>query len=210
MHVRWVLTEANILVGPNHLGQRRQEWHRQMTGYSETFQKGYVVVPDLVHPFHIGALRRYYRYRTRTGFVSIGDDQVARRFASHNEAVARFIHAQMTQAISDISRCVLKPSYAYFASYLSGAELEQHFDREQCEYSITICIDASPEPDGESPWPIKLHAADGPLEVFQRVGDALLYRGCAIAHSRDRLADGYTSTCLLLHYVDESFDGPLA
>lgn len=209
VHVRWVLTQANVLVEPNHLGRRRREWQQQAAEYADTFQRGYVVVPDLIHPFHVGALRRYYRHRTRAGFLRVGDDQVRRRFAAHNEGVARFIHSQLVHAVGDISRAVLKPSYAYFVSYLGGAELKKHRDREQCEYSITTCIDASPEPDGESPWPIELETEDGPVPIYQRIGDALLYRGCAIAHSRARLADGHTSTSLLLHYVDESFDGPL-
>jgi hypothetical protein len=208
-HIRWVLAEANVLVEPNYLGRRRQKWQERVLEYAGTFQQGYVVVPDLIHPFHIGALRRYYRHRTRSGYFSLGDEQVPRRFAKHNENVARFIHSQLTHAISDISRAVLKPSYAYFVSYLSGADLEKHFDRAQCEYSITTCIDASPEPDAGSPWPIELDAESGPTRIYQCIGDALLYRGCAVAHSRDRLPDGFTSTSLLLHYVNESFTGGL-
>jgi hypothetical protein len=208
-HVRWVLSEANILVQPNYLGQRRREWRSQSLAYARDFEKGYVVVPDLIHPFHVGALRRYYRCRTRQGCYLFGDEQVHRRFAAHNEEIARYIHAQLTQAISDIAAAALKPSYAYFASYLSGAELEGHVDREQCDYSITTCIDASPEPRAESPWPIKVGSGDDTIEIYQRLGEALIYRGCQVPHSRDRLRGGFTSTSLLLHYVDDSFTGSL-
>jgi hypothetical protein len=208
-HIRWVLTEANILVEPNHLALRRREWQNKLGDYVGKFENGYVSVPSLIHPFHVGALRRYYRYRTRNGYYLMGDEQVRRRFAGHNEAVARFVHNQLLHAISDISGSVLKPSYAYFVSYLSGAELDEHVDREQCDYSITTCIDASPEPRTESPWPIKLGSAGEAVEVYQRLGDALLYRGCSVPHSRDRLPAGFTSTSLLLHYVDASFDGSL-
>jgi len=208
-HVRWVLTEASILVEPNHLARRRREWRDKVLGCAATFEQGYVAVPDLIHPFHVGALRRYYRHRTRTGCFLLGDEQVRRRFAAHNETVARFVHNQLTHAIGDISNVVLKPSYAYFVSYLSGAELEEHVDREQCDYSITACIDASPEPYGESPWPIKLGSGEESIGIYQRIGDALVYRGCRVPHSRDRLSDGFTSASLLLHYVDESFEGSL-
>jgi len=209
VHVRWVLTEANVLVEPNHLARRRHEWNEQAREYADAFEAGYVAVPDLIHPFHIGALRRYYRYVTRTGVLRVGDDQVRRRFAKHNEAVARFFHFQLTHAACNISRRVLKPSYAYFISYLSGAELEKHYDREQSDYGITMCIDASPEPEAESPWPIELDNGDGPVKVYQRVGEALLYRGCSVAHSRDKLQDGCTSSSLLMFYVPESFTGKL-
>jgi hypothetical protein len=208
-HVRWVLTQANILVGPDNAAQRRQQWDEWVSGFAATFEHGYVVLENLIHPFHLGALRRYYRHRMRRGFYSLGDEQVSRRFASHNEGVARFIHRQLAHAISDVSRATLKPSYAYFVSYLSGADLKKHVDREQCEYSITTCIDASPEPRGESPWPIELDTGPATAKVYQAIGDALFYRGCSIAHWRERLPQGLTSTSLLLHYVDESFTGNL-
>ncbi|MGA7409598.1 MAG: hypothetical protein WBW33_03875 [Bryobacteraceae bacterium] len=208
-HVRWVLTEANILVAPNHTGQRRRVWRSRSLSYAKQFENGYVAVPGLIHPFHVGALRRYYRCRTRQGWYLFGDEQVRRRFAAHNEAIARFIHEQLTHAISDIACTVLKPSYAYFVSYMSGAELEEHVDRAQCDYSITACIDATPEPRAESPWPIRLGSGDGKVAVYQHLGDALLYRGCQVPHSRDRLPEGFTSTSLLLHYVEEPFGGSL-
>jgi len=208
-HVRWVLTQANILVAPDTAAQRRQQWAEWVDGFAATFEGGYVVLENLIHPFHIGALRRYYRHRVRRGFYSLGDEQVSRRFAAHNEDVARFMHRQLTYAISDISRAALKPSYAYFVSYMNGAELEKHVDRKQCEYSITTCIDASPEPEDESPWPIELEVEQGTAKVYQSIGDALLYRGCSVAHWRERLPRGLTSTSLLLHYVDESFAGNL-
>jgi hypothetical protein len=208
-HVRWVLNEANILVDLDYLGQRRRQWQQLVSLYAETFRHGYVVVTDLIHPFHVGALRRYYRHRTRCGFYRLGDEQVGRRFGAHNEMMARYIHNQLTHAISDIARNVLKPSYAYFVSYLSGAHLEKHFDREQCDYSITTCIDCSPEPEGDAPWPIELDTGSGTARVYQAVADALLYRGCSIAHSRERLPNGFTCTSLLLHYVGDSFSGGL-
>lgn len=208
-HVRWVLNEANILVAPDHLGQKRREWRNESAWYAGAFENGYVSVPGLIHPFHVGALRRYYRYRTRNGYFLVGDEQVRRRFAGHNEAVARFVQHQLRHAISDIAGAVLKPSYSYFVSYLSGAVLDEHVDRKQCEYSITSCIDASPEPLLESPWPIWLGSGDEKVAIYQRLGEALLYRGCQVPHSRERLPEGFTSTSLLFHYVDQSFEDSL-
>ena len=208
-HVRWVLTQANVLVGPEDAAQRRGQWDEWVAGFATTFEGGYVVLENLIPAFHLGALRRYYRHRVRRGFYSLGDEQVSRRFAAHNEGVARFIHKQLAGAIGDVSRAALKPSYAYFVSYLSGADLAKHVDREQCEYSITTCIDASPEPQDESPWPIQLDTGPGTAKVYQSIGDALFYRGCSVAHWRESLPRGLTSTSLLLHYVDESFTGKL-
>jgi hypothetical protein len=96
------------------------------------------------------------------------------------------------------------------ASYLSGAELKKHTDREQCEFSITLCLDFSPEPAQQTPWPIKLDTATGTVTVYQSLGDGLAYRGTRLPHYRDALADGRTSTSIFLHYVSADFKGSLA
>ena len=119
--------------------------------------------------------------------------------------MSRALFIELTHAISDIPA----PSSSLLTRTLFPISAAPTFDRAQCEYSITTRIDASPGPDAESPRPIELDTESGPIKIYQRIGDALLYRGSAVAQSRDRLPDGFTSTSLLLHYVDESFTGGL-
>jgi hypothetical protein len=94
-----------------------------------------------------------------------------------------------------------------FIAYQSGATLKRHIDREQCEFSITMLIDSTPEPPEQSPWPIMLDTRRGTVAVWQYLGEALLYRGRELAHHRGALGEGCTSTSLLLHYVKRSFAG---
>jgi hypothetical protein len=209
-HVRWVLANADILVSRDHAERKRSESHHYGRFHAADFRKGFVVVPHLIPPLHLGALRRYYRHRTRTGHIMLGDGQVGRRYAAGNETVARYVQEQLVQAAGDIADATIKPSYAYFAAYQSGATLERHTDRAQCEYSITLLIDSTPEPAEQSPWPIKLVTSRGTIAVWQYLGEALLYRGRRLPHYRDRLPAGCTSTSLLLHYVDKGFSGPLS
>jgi hypothetical protein len=96
------------------------------------------------------------------------------------------------------------------AAYQSGARLEKHIDREQCEFSITLCIDYSPEPTAATPWPLRLETPRGTVTVSQALGDGLLYRGRELPHYRATLADGNTSTSVFFHYVAESFSGSLS
>jgi hypothetical protein len=209
-HVEWVLTRADILVAPDHGRRRRQQWHAAARERAGGFaRRGYAALTDLVPAFHVGALRRYYRFHTRNGTFGLGDDQVARRHVAHNEGVASFLHAQLADAISDVAQTMLLPSYAYLTAYESGSELQTHTDRAQCEYTVTLCLDATPEPRAQSPWPIKLDVAEGTLAVWQFLGDGLLFRGRYLPHHRDPLPPGHTSTSVLLHYVDETFDGAL-
>jgi len=171
--------------------------------------RGYSPLRDLIHPFHIAALRRYYRYLIRTGAIQLGDLQSPRRYVAYNEPVARFFHHQLAAALSAVAGEPLKPSYVYLASYLSGAELKKHTDREQCEFSITLCLDFSPEPALATPWPIRLDTPRGTVTVCQAIGDGLAYRGTRLPHYRDPLPEGHTSTSIFFHYVSADFTGSL-
>ncbi len=152
--------------------------------------RGYAPLGGLIHPFHIAALRRYYRYLIRTGKIHLGDGQSPRRYVAYNEPVARFFHHHIAATLSAVAGEPLKPSYVYLASYLSGAELKKHTDREQCEFSVTLCLDFSPEPALATPWPIRLDTPTGTVTVYQTLGDGLAYRGTRLPHYRERLGEG--------------------
>jgi hypothetical protein len=207
---RRVLETAGVLVSANHLPLRSQRWREAVSGCAAEFAANrYTPIGRLIHPFHLSALRSYYRHLIRQGQVKLGDSQSPLRYAAQNEPVARFFHHQLTEVVSSVVEEPVKPSYVYLGSYLGGAELEVHIDREQCEFSISLCIDYSPEPKRETPWPLHLHTAGGQATVFQGIGDALIYSGRELPHSRDRLPPGNTSTSLFFHYVRQGFTGPL-
>jgi hypothetical protein len=172
-------------------------------------EKGYAPLRDLIHPFHIAALRRYYRHKIRTGAIPLGDRQSPRRYAIHNDPVARFFHHQISRTLSEVAGEPLQPSYVYTASYLSGSALKKHTDREQCEFSITLCLDFSPEPALATPWPIHLETLAGTVTVYQALGDGLAYRGTQLPHYRRTLGAGETSTSIFFHYVAADFVGSL-
>lgn len=207
--VRRRLAAAGILVQKESLGLRRKRWAEFVLNSRRAFERGYVAVPELLHPFHIAALRRYYRYLIRNGKLRLGDKESPLRYGVHNQSVARFFHHQLAGVVTDLAGEPVKPSYVYVASYQSGAKLEKHSDRPQCEFSITLCLDYSPEPADETPWPIHLEAAGDMVTIHQRLGDGLLYRGCQVPHWRDQLPQGNTSTSMFFHYVRQDFVGEL-
>jgi hypothetical protein len=207
---RSILQSAGILVSVDSTAQRRGEREHALEKAAELFRKkGYAPLRGLIHPFHIAALRRYYRYRIRTGAIPLGDGQSARRYASYNDPVARFFHWQIATTLSVVAGEPVKPAYVYLASYLSGAELKKHIDREQCEFSITLCLDFSPEPDLATPWPIRLDTPTGSVTVYQALGDGLAYRGTRLPHYRSKLGKDQTSTSIFFHYVAADFTGSL-
>lgn len=209
-HARSLLTAAGILIPRNENERHAHAWSEKLKERSAQFRdKGYAPLSDLIHPFNLAALRRYYRHEIRRGAIPLGDHQSSRRYVSHNESVARFFHHQITNAVSAIVGEPIKPSYVYFASYLSGSELKKHTDREQCEFSVTLCLDFSPEPDLATSWPIRLDTPTGTVTVYQALGDGLVYRGTKVPHYRSRLPEGRTSTSIFFHYVPAGFNGSL-
>jgi hypothetical protein len=205
----WVLAKAEILVTSDHNERKQREWKEHSRILKAQFRHGYMQLRNLIPAFHVAALRRYYRHSVRSGALKLGDDQVPRRYACHNETVARFVNSQLASLVTEIVGSPVKPSYAYVAAYQSGSVLERHTDRPQCEYTITICVDATPEPRGRCPWPIDLSTSSGTVRIFQDLGDGLLFRGRKIAHQRERLVAGHSVTSVLLHYVDKRFGGSL-
>ena len=207
---RLLLAAAGIVTPADRTQRRLAEWSELVNTRSQTFrEKNYVPLGNLIHPFNLAALRRYYRYAIRQGLIRLGDEQSSLRYVAHNECVARYFHHQMTRAVAAIVGQPIKPSYVYLASYLGGAELKKHRDREQCEFSVTLCLDYSPEPKLATPWPIRLDTSEGTVTAYQALGDGLVYRGTQVPHYRDALAEGHTSTSIFFHYVAEDFSGPL-
>ena len=204
-----LLSAAGILI-PEDVARHQDAHEEKFRSAAATFKRtGYAPLAELIHPFHVATLRRYYRHLIRTGVAKLGDRQSERRYVAYNEPVARYFHHQLAPTLSIVAGDKLRPSYVYLASYLSGAELKKHVDRPQCEFSVTLCLDFSPEPDLATPWPIHLETPSGTVTVYQGLGDGLVYRGTTLPHYRRPLGNNQTSTSIFFHYVGSDFDGPL-
>ncbi|HUP94271.1 MAG TPA: hypothetical protein VM164_05140 [Burkholderiales bacterium] len=204
---------ANILVAPDYETTRLAHWDEICeSARAEHDLKGHVVIQDLIHPLQRNAMQRYYRALVADGRLPLGDSQVAERFGLHSEVLANFLHPQLTDLISRVAGDEVKPSYVYFASYRPGADLPPHRDREQCEFSVSLLVDYSPDPDGSCGWPLFMHHPAAPDIVHAAdlgIGDALIYRGRELVHYREPLPAGHQSTSLFLHYVRKDFTGRL-
>src|SRR5262249_13224718 len=169
----------------------------------------FVFLPRLVPPLQVAAARRYYRALIAEGFLPFGDASWPDRYFASREPLAYFFHQQLTPVVSSIAGEPVKPSFCYFASYRPGAELPPHTDREQCEYSLSILIDPSPEPADVSPWPLYLHppGAASATPLAAGLGDGVLYYGREVTHFRERLTSAEFCSFWFFFYVPEAFAG---
>jgi hypothetical protein len=172
-------------------------------------RSGHVVIPCLFTPLEVACLRKYYRELIKSGFVPLGDRQVSHRYHMHSEAAATQLHRRLTPFIGALVGRTVKPSYCFMASYVTGAELTQHTDREQCEYTVSVLIDFEPEPEALNPWPLILtDDMNNDIPLRLRLGDGALYRGRVLAHRRPIFEQEF-STSIFFHYVDDHFSGDL-
>jgi hypothetical protein len=204
---RAALVHAGILQGRAEGERRAAAWALAKREQAAAFASDrHVVLPGLVHPVQLAALRRYYRALVADGWVRFGDTQEPNRYRDHDEPLARFFHHRLAAHVSELAGEPVRPSYAYFVSYQTGAKLAAHRDRAQCAFSISLLLDYTPEPEGPSPWPLWLEGR----AIALGLGDALLYRGTELRHWRDPLPAGHASSSLLLHYVPAGFAGKLS
>ena len=205
-----VLRFAGLLVDSDYKSQRQCEWGRIRAELGAVFQKhGYVSLKGLLHPFHLASLRRYYRELISAGEFKPDKEQGSKRVWMHNEPISRFFHCQLTSVVSDLAGEAVEPSYAFVWCCRGGAELRKHIDREQCEFTISLCVDFIPEPRTITRWPLYIETKQGPAAVRQVLGEALLFRGRELPHYRDPLPHGCTSTSVLFHFVPRGFSGQL-
>jgi len=203
------LWHAGILTDKGALERRAMAWSVRTAEARRMYALGFASLRDFIHPFQLSAMRRYYRHQIRIGAFQLGDIQSALRYVVHNDPVARFFHQQLAGPVSEVVGYRLKPSYVYLGAYQPGARLPRHTDRRQCEITMAVCIDFSPEPDKETCWPLQLDTSSSRIGVYQALGDGLIYPGTVIHHLRDVLPDACSSTSLFFHFVSVDYDGPL-
>jgi hypothetical protein len=204
------LLRATVLVKTaSSLERRRREGESQFERARTLFaEQRYCEVPSLIHPAHVAALGRYYQNLIDSGEWELGDPQVRHRHGQHNEPVARYFQHQLISVVSRIAGEPVKPSYSYASAYRGGAVLGAHVDRKQCEFTLSLLVEDR-DASAAEPWPLWFHLPQGKVAITQKVGDAILFRGCELPHWRERSSDEHTSTILLFHYVPQDFNETL-
>lgn len=201
------LAAAGILLDPCTVEHARR---RVDAAAAQFARHQYAVVPQVLPAPQLAALRDYYRDLVREGHMFDSDHQVPLRHALHNELVMSFFHRELRELFARIVGDPIKPSYGYMASYRRGAMLAKHCDRKQCQFTASLLIDYAAGPSDDPSWPIFLELPETGEQVAAHLepGDCVLFRGGELPHYRHALR-GERSTSLFLHYVDESFAGPL-
>lgn len=161
---------------------------------AEACRLGDVLEPRLFESF------RFYVRQIASSALTISEAWGRR--ISHNDPYAVLIHRQLEELVSRAVGRRVKASYAFVASYQDGAEVPRHRDREQCRYTLDLCLE---DRGGDADWPLWIEGTPWVL----RENEAILYRGTEQIHWRDRKPDGKVANLVFFHFVDEDFAGDL-
>lgn len=207
----WRLSAAGV-VCTQHLAKARIEQRDALIKRANTqfVLDAYTPLPRLLHPFYLGELRLHLRRLVRLGYMRRGDGQSPLRWVRHNDPGLRLVHAALSATVSAVVGEAVKPSYVYAAVYHDGADLPPHRDRPQCKYTVSVCVDCVPDPYWQVPWPIVLETPAGRVQIYQALGDGLLFKGMEITHDRPEIAAGLSVASVLFHYVPDAFEGSLS
>src|SRR3954469_20731929 len=150
------LRAAGALTDPAAPDSADQPQEQALDAAAEHFRTfSYASVSGLVPQGHLPALADYQRALVGAGQVRLGDEQCRRRYAMHNEPMARFLLHQLQGAVGRVVGRPVLPAYSYSLTYEAGAVLAPHTDREQCEYTVSLLIEGTAEGTWE-PWPLWL------------------------------------------------------
>jgi hypothetical protein len=162
------------------------------------------LVAEVVPRLQQEALAAYFRRLRAEGCMRLGDRDSKQRAWMHNEKIARFFGLQFGGHVSALVGFDVAPLFSHFVSYLEGASLPLHFDKDPDAYSLSIQLGFYQ--DGRSvpnrwAFNVKQRHAPGYAAFVPRCGDGVLFHGESEAHYRDPIPAGCVSDVLLLHFT---------
>lgn len=163
-----------------------------------------VLLEALVPRFQRRAMAEYFRSLRLSGCMRLGDRDSKQRAWMHNEKFARFLGLQFGELISARLGIQVAPLFSHFVSYLEGASLPKHVDKDPNAFSLSIqlgfyrggCL-------SDNEWAFNVQTpGDGHFTAFTPAcGDGVLFHGASQEHYRSALPPDCVSDILLLHFT---------
>jgi hypothetical protein len=204
------LANAGLLMSIAQYRERTAAWARKRAYWRAHLRReAYVRLNRLLPSSLLASVQNYFGGLVAEGHLPFNDGQ-APRYYRHSDPLAVWLHQQLAPSVAALVDEPVKPSYTFAGSYVAGGYLKPHTDREQCEYTLSLTVDATPSRKRADAWPLSLRDRRGQT-VSARLapGDALLFKGRELTHFRETLAPGRTSTSLFFHFVPVDFAGKL-
>jgi hypothetical protein len=135
---------------------------------------------------------------------AFGDGQINNSFSFYGDPYFDGLLKLSMVNFENYTGLNLSPEYTYWRLYEKDDILKEHIDRPSCEISATICLGYDCSNLSNYIWPIFIKNKNNEkIEIILNSGDMLLYRGCEIAHGRDKFL-GLNQAQVFLHFKDKN------
>ncbi len=162
----------------------------------------YLLIERLISPEMADICARYATAHRQHNFQG-GDPQAPKSHSVWGDFLTESLLAALQPKVEASAGVRLSPTYSFYRVYVPGEELLPHKDRPACEVSCTLCLGYDYR-GKDFAWRIHMDSRRLALQP----GDAVVYLGCEIEHSRPPLLvpTGGWHAQAFLHYVIS--DGP--
>jgi hypothetical protein len=203
------LVDRGIVNRPTDLPIEEADRRRLLeAGRTSLARDGFADLGQVLPPGQLAAFQRYWR---ELAGLEVLPERGGKRRGSHGEPSSMLLLHLLKPLVEHLVGRAIEVAFNYSWIYQRGTEMPAHRDRPESTYTVSLLLDYLPAPDGPAPWPLVVHPRGhgSPVEIHQAVGDALLFCGEELEHSRPPFVMGERSISLLLHYVDRNFPGKL-
>ena len=164
------------------------------------FKKGYVIIDkffsEVQTDFYMSKVADIIEEREMKLGQDMGDIVHPMTWNVNSHPIWETVMWDCLPEVERITNERLYPTYSFQRVYLKGANMQHHTDWPYCQISITVNL------GGSHSYPIYVtnRETGKSVKVKQKPGQAILYLGHNISHSRDEFKGDWYSQ-LFLHYV---------
>ncbi len=227
---RWRLMAAGVLTRPGWPHKVATAWDAIVGEANDRLVRtGHAVVPGVLEPLHLGALRRRGRRLARgvaDGTVGVdGPSRSPTGVVVWDDPIATFFHHQLTGLVTRVTDRPVAAARGGIALHgpvfglglgaggpaeVGGSVPSDRLDRPDDGYWLQVLIDAWPEPDRQSSWRPEWTGPRGRCRAELVLCDGVLAAGGGKAFGEPPVSAGDDpyAVFLALHYVAVSGADP--
>jgi hypothetical protein len=172
-----------------------------MISNPEHFKKNKYLRIDNIIPLDLAKTCTLYAKAMEATNYKGGDFLAPNSHSVKDDFLMESLLILLTPKIEAATGLSLSPTYSYYRVYKAGEKLIEHVDRQACEVSVSLCLGYDYQ--GKN---FKWRIAMDKTKVALEPGDAVIYRGIEVPHSRSTLQiakEGWHAQ-VFLHYIDNN------
>lgn len=197
------LAEVNCLAHPKKIKAIKDKLAKEYELCHQNYKRNnFAKISNLVRPLELISLKKYCENLKKNGYLD-GDFNAQNKQRSHfyDDQQLKWLHKRLLPILERISGIKLEPSYSFLAFYWGGGEVPLHYDKKNCFITASLAINASKK-DLLKKWPLIIKTKGSAWKkLYWAIGEALIFNGHLIQHSRPALPKNQWADIFIMHYA---------